>query len=82
MPFPSVLTDASWPAFSNTITVLTISSSDSLPPSTRACDECGDHVVTRALAPFPDQLVNVVLNSAAASFAARGLGADSRTRTS
>ena len=61
MPFPSVLTVASCPALSRTMTVLTISSSDRRAAVDSRLDERGDHVVARFRAPFADQLADVLL---------------------
>ena len=44
MPLPSVLTVASWPALSSTMTVQTISSSVSRSPGVGDLDQIGDQV--------------------------------------
>ena len=59
-PLPSVFTVASWPAFSSTTTVETISSSESRPPSTRAATSALTMSSRGRAAPLLDQLEHVV----------------------
>jgi hypothetical protein len=60
MPFPSVFTVASWPAFSRTMIVETICASLSRLPVDAGLGEPGHEVVARFAAPLRDQRDDVV----------------------